>query len=242
MELDWIDIPGYDGAYQINRQGQIRTWRWRKDHYAAHPRLLIPYKHQSGKKGHKRTQLYVKLTRPDGVAKMVPVIKLVVDTFLGGRPDGMVSYHKNGDLTDNAVHNIGFTTPEKLGAMTGAKARRRPVLKIDTALEIVEIYHSARQAGVANHMSYQTVIDRCNHKMKRSEIAPDGFIYAWDDDRHLEKTLRRAMAELDAKGIPYNDPHTSEYYNLEMDTDGESGDPSEWMEAPTLSELGGESV
>ena len=46
-------------------------------------------------------------------------------------------------------------------------------------------------------MSYQTIIDRCNGFYKkggkkhrfRSIFAPDGFAYAWDEDRYINKTL-----------------------------------------------------
>lgn len=28
MDQDWRDIPGYDGAYQINRIAEVRCWKW----------------------------------------------------------------------------------------------------------------------------------------------------------------------------------------------------------------------
>lgn len=44
----------------------------------------------------------------------------------------------------------------------------------------MEVYSSAREAARRNFMSYQTVIDLCNGKVKRGK-APDGFVYEWDD-------------------------------------------------------------
>jgi len=29
-DLDWRDIPGFDGMYQISRMAQVRSWRWRR--------------------------------------------------------------------------------------------------------------------------------------------------------------------------------------------------------------------
>ena len=39
---------------------------------------------------------------------------------------------------------------------------------------------SAREAAKANHMSYQTVLDRCNGKVK-NPYALDGFTYRFED-------------------------------------------------------------
>jgi hypothetical protein len=47
--------------------------------------------------------------------------------------------------------------------------------------EAIEFYPSARQAAKMNHMSYQTVMDRCNGNVKK-EIAPYGYFYVWDED------------------------------------------------------------
>lgn len=175
---DWRAIPGYDGMYEINAQGEVRTWRWRKEQRAQKPRLLTAYmRHRgNGPEGRKR---YVKLTDAKGNTSEPTVLSLMVEVWCGGKRPGMVSYHKNGDLNDNAAHNIGFTTPKKLGKMTGAQSRRKPVVKIDRSGEVVAIYSSARAAGRANHMSYQTVLDRCNGKIK-NPFALDGHDYLFE--------------------------------------------------------------
>ena len=41
-------------------------------------------------------------------------------------------------------------------------------------------------------MSYQTVMDRCNGKVKGA-FAPDGYAYAWDDS---EVSIRRTMQKI----------------------------------------------
>lgn len=97
----------------------------------------------------------------------------------GGPPPGKVAYHRNGDLADSCLHNIAFATPQELGAKTGAQSSRRPVEKIDTSGEVVAVYSSARAAARANHMSYQTVLDRCNGKVK-NPYALDGHNYRFE--------------------------------------------------------------
>lgn len=176
---EWLNIPGYDGMYQVSRFGKVRSWRWRGEHRAQQPKLMTPYVRHKGKDS--RTE-FVKLTDSQGNAKEVPVLRLVVNVWLGGCPEGMVPYHKNGYLDDHRAANIGFMTRSKLGRKTGgSNSRRRPVRKVTPDGEVVEFYPSARAAAKANHMSYQTVMDRCNGKVK-NPFALDGHTYRWDDE------------------------------------------------------------
>lgn len=177
-EHEWRDIPGYDGAYQINRMAEVRCWKWRGRRTAA-PHYLTQYRRKPCRKGHRSNRYYFKLTAPDGKAREVAVLNLMVDVWLGGRPPGKVAYHRNGDLADSCLHNIAFATPRELGAMTGAQASRRPVEKVDICGEVVEVYSSARAAARANHMSYQAVLDRCNGKVK-NPYALDGYNYRFE--------------------------------------------------------------
>lgn len=175
---DWRDIPGYDGAYQINRMGEVRCWKWRGRRTKS-PHLLTQYRKKPLEKGHRSGRYYFKLTSPDGRAREVPVLGLMVNAWLGGCPPGKVAYHRNGDLADTCLHNIAFATPRELGAMTGPQATRRPVKKIDISGEVVAVYSSARAAARANHMSYQTVLDRCHGKVK-NPFALDGHDYRFE--------------------------------------------------------------
>ena len=173
---DWRDIPGYGGAYQISFDGGIRTWRWRGERHSRYPRPMVQYLRGGGKWSRRR---YVKLTDNNGKSREVVVLHIVVDVWLGGCPPGMVPYHKNGDLSDHCANNIGFATREDLGRMTGARSRRIPVVKLNRSGQIVETYTSAREAGRRNHMSYQTVINRCHGKVK-NPYALDGHTYEYD--------------------------------------------------------------
>lgn len=178
MIEDWRDIPGYGGAYQISPRGEVRSWRWRGNRFAKEPRLLAQYKRKANRPT-PRPIRFVKLTTPDGKSKDWPVLRLMVLTWYGGCPEGKVPYHKNGVLADNSLNNIGFITRRELGKKTGAKAKRVAVKKVDPEGEVVEIYPSARAAAKANHMSYQTVLDRCHGKVK-NPFALDGHNYQFD--------------------------------------------------------------
>lgn len=176
------DIPGYGGKYRANTLGDVvRVYR------SGRTRAMAPYH----KKMRGSQRLVVKFTA-DGRPKEEILLSLMARTFLGPCPPGCVPYHKNGDQLDNCLHNIGYISRAELGRRTGAMSRRQPVAKMDTAGETVEVYPSARAAARENHMSYQTVIDRCNGKC-RGAFAPDGYAYAWDDS---EVSMRQAMRKI----------------------------------------------
>ena len=164
----WRDIQGYDGRYQVDREGNIR-----RVFPSGKTRLLQP--HHKKMAGSQR--LIVHLSH-NGKQKEVIVMQIVARAFLGPCPKGCVPYHKNGCQSDNYVNNIAYIDRRQLGKMTGAMSRRKPVAKIDQNGEIVDVYSSAREAARKNYMGYQSVIDRCNGKIKR--IAPDGYFYKWD--------------------------------------------------------------
>lgn len=178
---EWRCIPGYGGMYQINWDGEVRTWRWRKDKIAQKPRILNQFMARRGRTGRAR---FVKLIDSNGKAQDVKVLRLMAEVWLGGIPEGKVPYHKNGDLADHCVNNVGFATRQELGKMFGAKASRIPVAKVTPDGEIVEVYPSARAAAKANYMSYQSVIDRCNGKVK-NPYALDGHNYIWEDGKNV---------------------------------------------------------
>lgn len=179
----WKDIPGYSGKYQADREGNVRHV-----YPSGKTRLMTAYtKKMSGSQ-----RLAVKLTR-DGKGKEEIVINIMARTFLGPRPEGLVPYHKNGIQSDNYINNIAYISRKDLGKLTGAKSRRKPVVKLDVEGGIVEAYSSAREAARKNYLSYQTVIDRCNGKCK-SAFAPDGFAYAWEDEK---VSMRNAIAKIE---------------------------------------------
>jgi len=181
MVESWKDIPSYSGKYQINKEGAIR-----RVYPSGKTRPMTPYhKKMSGSQ-----RLVVKLTL-DGKAKEEILMQMVAYTFLGKPPVGYVPYHKNGCQTENHLNNIAYISRKELGKLTGSSSNRQAVAKLDTKGEIVAFYSSARACAKENFMSYQTIIDRCNGKVK-SAFAPDGFAYAWEDSEiSMKKAIRK---------------------------------------------------
>lgn len=159
-------IPGYP-KYEIDQFGNIRKL------FKSRASLPITVRI-------KNDICIVRLTGPDGRRKEERVHKLMQRTFMRRPYPNEVLYHKNQNRQDNCLANLTYIDRQMLGRITGAKSRRRPVAKINCHGETVEVYSSAREAARRNHMSYQTVMDRCNGRVKNT-FALDGYRYAWDD-------------------------------------------------------------
>lgn len=162
------DVPGYEGIYKANPYNQI--FRCYKN---GKMKLMTQY--------FSHRKYMVKLTR-NGKSAEVPAATVILLTFKGPCPVGMVPYHKNGIKLDNRLDNLDYIKSNVLGRLTGAKSRSQSVIKIDENGEPVESYRSAREAGRKNYMSYQTIMDRCNGKVKKA-FALDGYSYEWEDKK-----------------------------------------------------------
>jgi len=110
MTEEWRSVVGYEGLYEVSSLGSVRTLGRRADNergnrngrQAVRGRLLSP----SGPR-----YLRVTLTK-DGLSKRLMVHQLVLETFVGLRPAGMVARHfPNRDVTDNRAANLRWGTP-----------------------------------------------------------------------------------------------------------------------------------
>lgn len=169
------DIPGYGGKYRANPQGQIvRVYGNGKmkllTQFASHNKFMV------------------KLTM-NGKSKDIPAATIILLTFQGPCPDGMVPYHKNRVKSDNRLDNLGYIAQRELGLKTGHRSGSRSVFKVNPDGEAVEVYYSAREAARKNHMSYQTVMDRCNGRVKKP-FALDGYTYVWEDAKAGRPVVR----------------------------------------------------
>lgn len=97
-ECDWKDIPGYEGKYQANRNGQIRGLIDEYGRKRDEPYILKPQKEKTG-------YYHVNL---NGVTKRVHV--LIALTFLGAPPENMEVNHKDEDKGNNSIDNLEYIT------------------------------------------------------------------------------------------------------------------------------------
>lgn len=230
---EWRDIPGYDGWYQISDWGHVQSFHspgGNTGERLEHPNRMNPRIY--------RGVMTVWLRDSGGTTHRHNVAKLVVDVWMGGVPAGGVIRPRDGNPQNTCRWNLKIISRSEFSkSIDGFSRRKFPVLKIDTSLQIIDAYQSAMQAEKKNHFAKKVLADYCNLK-RATVIAGDGFIYAWDDEKWLRKTMARAIRELDAIGARYTKPDTEEYWNLPIETEMEPP-PAGFMWAEALPLCGG---
>jgi hypothetical protein len=88
------DIPGATGYY-AGEDGTIHSTR-RGEPYQLKPSLINGYP--------------VVWIRQNGEGKVIEVHRLILEAFIGPRPEGMECCHRNGIKTDNRLSNLEWNT------------------------------------------------------------------------------------------------------------------------------------
>jgi len=96
--MEWKRIDLFPD-YEINKSGQIRSYRRNK------PRILKP---GTNSKGYKQVWLWGNKGN-----KTFQVHRLVMEIFYGRCPKGYQVNHKNGIKTDNYIDNLEYLTPSE---------------------------------------------------------------------------------------------------------------------------------
>ena len=108
MTEQWKPIVGYEGFYEISDMGRVRSVSRRlcNGHYwRGRARKL-----QSGSGGYSS----INLCR-DGEEKTYMVHGLVLEAFVGIRPDGMECCHSDGNKKNNSTKNLRWDTSANNG-------------------------------------------------------------------------------------------------------------------------------
>ena len=113
MEIEWRDIPGYEGLYQVSNYGEVKSLPTKKEKVLKQGLVSfytkeIILKQGLDKYGYPQVILY-KNKKP----KTFKVHQLVCIVFLNHKPDGtqkIVVDHINNIKTDNRVINLQLIT------------------------------------------------------------------------------------------------------------------------------------
>lgn len=108
----WLPVLGYEGFYEVSDRGRVRSLprvterigRRGKSSLLRFPGKLLktpPF----GKAGHVGVNLY-----ENGKGSTFQVHRLVLDAFVGPRPDGMECRHLDGNPANNRLENLAWGT------------------------------------------------------------------------------------------------------------------------------------
>lgn len=104
MEEVWKPVPGYEGLYEVSNLGNVRSLA-RVDAQGGNRRQRMLKPSRMDVRGHRGIKL-----RRDGAVKSRYVHQLVLEAFIGPRPDGMEACHWNDIPDDNRLENLRWAT------------------------------------------------------------------------------------------------------------------------------------
>lgn len=114
MEI-WLPIPGWEGFYEASILGRIRSLdrEWVQPHTRTGKPVKVTKKGRilkmpAGRSGYQRVTL-----RAPKRKHVRPVHQLILEAFIGPRPEGMVCRHLNGDSCDNRLCNLAWGTAKQ---------------------------------------------------------------------------------------------------------------------------------
>ena len=98
MSVEWRDIAGYEGKYQVSNDGRI---------FSVKSQVVL--KPRKCRQGYLRVGLRHKSENP----KTLMIHKAVVLAFIGETPDGLMIRHKDGNKENNRSNNFEFGTNQE---------------------------------------------------------------------------------------------------------------------------------
>lgn len=179
MEEKFLDIPGYEGRYQISNHGNVRSLNYQN---TGKSKLLTPVKHHMG-------YLLVHL----GVKKIKMIHTLVAEAFIPNPEQKPFVNHIDGNKHNNDVSNLEWVTskenmehaiktglrdPHKNNKPMGDNnPTRRPILQYTLDGQFVKrwecISEAARQIGCNPSQINNNAVGRCK--------SCHGFIWRYPD-------------------------------------------------------------
>ena len=98
---DWLPIEGYEGWYWVSNMGRVMSFV-----RTIEGKLLKPAVVQ-------RTHHHQVALVKNGKKTWHRVHALVLEAFVGPRPDGLVGCHNDDDTFNNCVHNLRWDTQKE---------------------------------------------------------------------------------------------------------------------------------
>jgi|SRR6516165_2009122 len=111
MSERWQPVTGYEGSYEVSDRGRVRSIGRTIPHRKTKMRTL-PTRILSQKMTGRNGRLYptVELRSADHRRHPYKVHRLILEAFIGPRPENHQACHANDDPTDNRLENLRWDT------------------------------------------------------------------------------------------------------------------------------------
>ena len=162
MEI-WKDISGYEGLYQVNKSGDIKSVERIIDGKKINQRIL---KKSKDKQGYFIVHLWKNNKR-----EIKGVRRLVADAFINNPENLPYVNHKNEIKTDNCAKNLEWCTHEYnvrygTGIARMANHKSKAVLQISKSGETIKKWSSAKEAASALGIDDSGIAKSAKGKLK----------------------------------------------------------------------------
>ncbi len=156
----WMDVAGYEGAYQVSNLGRVRsqarlTTGTKRSTYQIPERVLRPWNHNAG---------YLCVTLCGGAKKTKYLVhRLVASAFLPNPERLPTVNHIDGNKTNNRVENLEWCNDEYNSWHNAYELkhettiRKRPVVCLNDGKTYPSAAEAARRTGCSN----QNIIKVC---------------------------------------------------------------------------------
>lgn len=162
----WVDIPGYEGLYQVSTYGRIRSL----DHYGHFGKNLVLYKGKIlvpnvGKSGYADIMLY-----PG--RKRVTIHRLVAEAFVPNYNGKREVNHKDENKLSNVCWNLEFLS-SKENANYGTRNERiarskklKKVMMFDLEGNFIKEFKNVPEAAKTIGGKKCNIVACCNNRQK----------------------------------------------------------------------------
>ena len=160
---EWKDIKGYEGLYQINTSGEIKTLRSNK---------IMKYGYTT--KGYKQVGLY-----KNKKCKHLYVHRLVAEAFIPNPNNYPIINHKDENKLNNCVNNLEWCTNQyNLTYKNAQKNRKRSVIQYNTKGKFIKKWECIKEVEKKLNIANPNICKVCCGFRKTA----GGYIWRYAND------------------------------------------------------------
>lgn len=166
----YVDIPNYEGLYQISNLNNVRSWINNKGNRRKEPKILKQYLDH---KGYPKVSLY-----KNGKIKHKLVHQLMWLAWRGEIPEGMQINHINEIKTDNRLDNLNLMTcKENVNWGTRNERISKSVIQKSLDGKVIKKWSSLIEIERELGYSHGNICDCCRGKFRQRY----GYIWQYED-------------------------------------------------------------